>query len=221
MKSLRLLVATSVACSAVVIAQVPHQSEVQIARELLKQGKSQEAIAKVDPIIASAMAKQAKDPDAICPGVAVAFLQNFMRKDNPGVTVSVENDWCEAMLVKGYALTELKRPAEAAQTLGALARHNPNNAQYLIEYGFAVRSSGEIARALEIYKKAESLASRSTNEQLASHWRAAALRGQGYAYIDLQNWDDAAKAYQKSLKYEPDNELAKSELRFVADHRPR
>jgi tetratricopeptide (TPR) repeat protein len=220
MKNLRLLVAMSVACSTPVVAQVPHQSEVQIARELLKQGKSQEAIAKVDPIIASAMAKDAKDPDAICPGVAVAFLQNFMRKDNRGVTVSVENDWCEAMLVKGYALTELKRPAEAAQTLGALVRHDTNNAQYLIEYGFAVRSSGETARALEIYKKAESLASRSTDKQLAAHWRAAALRGQGYAYIDLQNWDDAAKAYQKSLKYEPDNELTKSELRFVADHRP-
>jgi tetratricopeptide (TPR) repeat protein len=220
MKNLRLLLAMSVACSTAVVAQVPHQSEVQIARELLKQGKSQEAIAKVDPIIASAMAKDAKDPDAICPGVAVAFLQNFMREDNPGVTVSVENDWCEAMLVKGYALTELKRPAEAAQTLGALVRHDTNNAQYLIEYGFAVRSSGETARALEIYKKAESLASRSTDKQLAAHWRAAALRGQGYAYIDLQNWDDAAKAYQKSLKYEPDNELAKSELRFVADHRP-
>ena len=198
----------------------PRKSELQIARELLKQAKLQEAIALVDPIITRATSKEAKDPDAICPGIAVAFLQSFMQKEAKNIVVSVENDWCDAMLLKGYALTELKRYPEAAQTLEILVRHDPNNAQYLIEYAFAVRSSGETARALALYQKAEGLAARSLDKQAGAHFRAAALRGQGYAYIDLQRWDDAAKAYRKSLKYEPESELARNELKFVEDHRP-
>jgi tetratricopeptide (TPR) repeat protein len=199
----------------------PAQGDLQRARELLKQGKADQSLALVDPIIAQAMLKDAKDPKAICPGVAAAFLQGFMKADHVDVNVSVDNDWCDAMLVKGYALDELKRPAEAAQILETLVGHDPNNTQYLVEYAYAVRASGQLERALELYKQAGRVASKVQDKESAAHWQAAALRGQGYALIDLQRWDDATKAYQRSLKYEPGSELSQKELQYIEQHRPR
>lgn len=195
----------------------PKGSDLESAKELLKAGKADQSLALVDPIIAQALLKEAKDPKAICPSVAVAVLQSFMKGD---FSVSVENDWCDAMLVKGYALNELKRPAEAAQILGSLVGHDPNNPQYLIEYAYTVRVNGQLEHSLDLYLQAEKLASKLQDHQSSAHWRAVALRGQGYALSDLQRWNDAVKAYQRSLKYEPGSDLAKSELQYIEQHRP-
>src|SRR4051812_33407914 len=86
------------------------RSDLEAAHEQLKAGHAEQSLALVDPIIERAMLKDAKDPAAICPSAAAAVLQSFMKGN---FSVSVENDWCDAMLVKGYALNELKRPAEA------------------------------------------------------------------------------------------------------------
>src|SRR4051812_29508565 len=75
----------------------PQPTDLASARELLKAGHPDQSLALVDPIIAQAMLKEAKDPRAICPGAAAAFLQSYMEGK---FTVTVENDWCDAMLVK-------------------------------------------------------------------------------------------------------------------------
>jgi tetratricopeptide (TPR) repeat protein len=212
-------------CGAIVAASVftssahaqAQKSHLERAMELVKSGEAEKSLALVDPIIAEAILKDAKDPTAICPGAAAAFLQSYMERK---FTVTVENDWCEAMLVKGYALNELKRPAETAQVLEALTHHDPANAQYLIEYAYTVRLNGQLEKSLDLYKQAEKLASKLRDKASAAHWRAVALRGQGYAYTDLQRWDEAAKAYQRSFKYEPDNEIARNELQYIEQHRP-
>lgn len=193
------------------------KSDLERAMELVKSGEAEKSLALVDPIIAQAMLKDAKDPTAICPSAAAAFLKSYMKGE---FTVTVENDWCDAMLVKGYALNELKRPAEAAQVLEALTRHDPANAQYLIEYAYTVRLNGQLERSLDLYKKAEKLASKLSDKASAAHWRAVALRGQGYAYTELLRWDDATKAYQRSFKYEPANGIARNELQYIEEHRP-
>jgi tetratricopeptide (TPR) repeat protein len=190
-------------------------SDLDSARELLKAGKPDQSLALADAIIAQA--KDARDPKAICPGAAAAVLQSFMKGQ---FSVAVENDWCEAMLVEGYALNELKRPAEAAQVLESLVGHDPGNPQYVIEYAYTVRVNGDLQSALDLYKQAEKLASKLQDRESAAHWRAVALRGQGYAYTDLHRWDEAVKAYERSLKYEPGSDLAKSELQYIEQNRP-
>ena len=175
------------------------QSDLDIASELVKNGHADQSLALVEPIIVQAMLKDAKDPEALCPGVAAAVLQKYMKGN---FSVSIENDWCDAMLVKAYALNELKRPTEAAETLKILVRHAPGNAQYLNEYAYTVRVNGDLNGALELYRQAEKLASRSDYGNDASHWRAAALRGQGFCLSDLLRWDEATKAYRLSMKFE-------------------
>jgi len=194
------------------------QSDLEHAKELARAGQFDQSLALLDPIIAQAMLKDAKDPAAICPSMAAAFLQTFMKGK---FTVSIENDWCEAMLVKAYALNELKRSGEAEQVLKALVGHAPNDANYLVEYAYTVRVNGDLERSLELYQRAEKVASSLQPKQDAARWRAAALRGQGYCYTDMKRWDDAIKAYQRSLKYEPDNDIARRELRYIEENRPR
>lgn len=195
----------------------PQQADLESAKAMVQSGHADQALALVDGIIAKAMLNDAKKPDAICPGVAAAFLQTYIKG---GVRISVENDWCEAMLVRGYALNELKRPTEAAQTLKELLGHAPDNVNYLAEYAYTVRLTGEVERSLELYKRTETLASNLSDRPSAAHWRAVALRGQGFALTELQRWDEATKAYQRSLKYEPKSEIARDELRYIAEHRP-
>jgi tetratricopeptide (TPR) repeat protein len=115
----------------------------------------------------------------------------------------------------------LKRSAEAAQVLETLVGHDRNNAQYLIEYAYTIRVNGQLERSLDLYKKAEKVASKLQDRESAAYWRAVALRGQGYAYTELQRWDDAVKAYQRSFKYDPNSDLARNELRYIEEHRPR
>jgi tetratricopeptide (TPR) repeat protein len=193
------------------------QSALDTAKDSLKAGDAGQALTLVAPIIADAMLKEAKDPAAICPSAAAAVLQSFMEG---GFSVSVENDWCDAMLVKAYALNELHRSAEAKQVLESLVRHAPNDVQYLVEYAYTVRTNGDLERSLELYRQAEQLGSKVPDRTSAKHWRAVALRGQGFAYSELQRWDDAVKAYQRSLKYEPGNDIALNELQYIEQHRP-
>ncbi len=193
------------------------QSDLETAEELLRAGKADQSLALVNPIIDRAMLKDAKNATAICPGEAAAFLQSYMKGN---VRVSVENDWCEAMLVKGYALNELNRSAEAEPVLAKLVRHDPGNPNYLTEYAYTVRVNGKLERSLDLYKRAEKIAAKLQDRESAAHWRAVALRGQGYAYTDLQRWDDATKAYQRSLEYEPDNKIARNELQYIEQNRP-
>jgi len=193
----------------------PKRSDLDTARELLKTDAAQ-SLKLVDRIIDEALAK---DPEAICPGAAAAFLQSFM-KGNFTVTVTVENDWCDALLVKGYALNELKRPIEAEAALKLLVGRAPANAQYQIEYAYTVRVNGDLPRALEVYLQAEKLASKLPDKNEGSHLRAMALRGQGFTLSDLKRWDEAVKAYKRSQKYEPDSEIARNELQYIEQNRP-
>lgn len=202
--------------SSSVHAQV-HQSKLESAQDLLKSGHADQSLVLVDQIIAQAMQKEAKDSDAICPSVAAAFLQSYVKGN---FNVSIENDWCDAMLVKGYALNELKRPVEAEQVLKILVGHAPGDAQYLIEYAYTVRVNGNLIGALELDRQAEKLASNAPDRASSTHWRAAAIRGQGFVLSDLKRWDDATKAYKRSMKYEPESENAVNELRYIEENRP-
>ena len=200
----------------------PKLYKVEAAQKLLLSGKVDEALALVDPIIAQALKSDAKEPDAMCPSEATALLQEMLKQETKrDVLITTENDWCKAMLVKGYALNELKRPQEAEAILAALTGHAPNNAQYLVEYAYTARLNGRLEKAMALFKDAEARAAAMTNRDSGAHWQAVALRGQGYIHVEYKRWDDAQQAYQRSLELEPANKLALGELKFIEDTRPR
>lgn len=194
-------------------------SDLERAKQALVDGKPAEAIELVDPIIAKAESDEAKNPTAACPSAATALLAAMMGQKGLNVTVSVENDWCDAMLVRGFALVEQKRFDEAVAMLGKLVKHDPRNANYLCEYAFALRSSGKVDEAFDAYQRAKNAAGSYADKRAKAHWRAVALRGIGYIEFDRENWDKAEKAYRDSLKAEPGHAGALSELELIKQKR--
>ena len=196
-------------------------SDLERAKQALVDGNPAEAIALVDPIIAKAESDEAKNPNAVCPSAATALLVAMLGQQGTNVRVSVENDWCDAMLVRGFALVEQKRFDDAVTTLGKLVKHDPRNANYLCEYAFALRSSGKVDEAFDTYQRAKNAAASYSDKRAKAHWRAVALRGIGYIEFDRENWDKAEKAYRDSLKAEPGHAGALSELELIKQKRGR
>lgn len=67
---------------------------------------------------------------------------------------------------------------------------------------------------LQSYRTALEFVSFSPENQRDNH-HARALRGEGFALIELNQLDEAEKSFQASLKVEPDNKLALSELDYI------
>ena len=197
----------------------PQASALERAREALAERKASEAIALVDPIIAKAEARDAKDADAMCPGVAAAVLGAFLAKQNSNVVVSVEDDWCEAMLLKGYALNELKQPENASAILGKLVGHDSNNPNYVAEYAYSLQASGKLDDSKMAYERLKVASSKLSDKVARRHWKAVALRGVGYIHSERREWEQAVKAYEQSLKEEPGNKIALNELDYIAESR--
>jgi len=89
----------------------------------------------------------------------------------------------------------------------------PGNPNFLLEMGVVYAHMKESLRSFECYKKAVTL----TNLSKDKH--ATALRGLGVQSIDLEQWEDAEKYLNASLEIEPDNQIAKQELLYLAQVR--
>jgi len=88
----------------------------------------------------------------------------------------------------------------------------PDHPNLLCEKGFYLCDSGNYSQAYDCYVQAEEIRPWATSVQ-----KARAIRGQGAALIDLGRLREAEKQFERSLKYEPDNKLALSELKFIKD----
>jgi tetratricopeptide (TPR) repeat protein len=121
---------------------------------------------------------------------------------------------CDALFLKAYTLTELKREAEAVATLERLTALAPMHAHYFVELGFAYRVTGATDKAMAAYRAAVDHAGDASLPD-AKLDRAAALRGIGYLLIDKNDLDGAAASYRKSLEDDPNSAIAKSELDYI------
>lgn len=130
-------------------------------------------------------------------------------------------DWCDAIFLEAYALSELKRPADAVPLLRRLTVLAPMRAHYRNELGYALQQTGNTDGALESYRISLSLAGSGSLVGADPHMEAAALRGIGFALVEKGDWDGGEKAYRDSQKIEPDSEIAKHELEYIANSRPK
>lgn len=128
-------------------------------------------------------------------------------------------DLCTALFLKGFALAELDRKAEALTTLEALTRLAPMHAHYWVELGAAYRAAGQLDAAHKAYQQAIDNFQWVEDHTSATLMRAAARRGIGYVLIEKGDLDGAEAAYRASLKDDPDSAIAKSELDYIKSKR--
>ncbi|EIZ79746.1 hypothetical protein WSK_1636 [Novosphingobium sp. Rr 2-17] len=193
------------------------------AQKLIAQKQSDKALEMLSPLLAQFDARiaqeQAKGMVFCGPSMTEGFLYSALGATKKQSSVVFGSEVCEAYFVRSYALTELGRKAEALASLQRLTGLAPMHAPYFVELGYAYRENGDNPKAEEAYRTAMEYAGLAENETAQKQARAAAQRGIGYILIEKGDLTAAKKAYEKSLKDDPDSPVAKSELAFIAEQR--
>lgn len=127
-------------------------------------------------------------------------------------------DWGYAQCLKMQAYLAAERrdfPAALAflKSVDAVA---PISADSALEVGYVLNQSGKPEAGLIVYRRAHTLAEKYPSQR---PYRAAALRGIGFALIDLKHLDEAERAFHESLKIEPGNKVALHELAYIKSER--
>lgn len=86
--------------------------------------------------------------------------------------------------------------------------------EFWSEKGYLLGRLKRHQESLDCYMRAASV-----RDWAPAHQVARALRGQGVQLIDLDRLDEAEAAFKRSQELEPDSEVARNELGFIADLR--
>lgn len=149
------------------------------------------------------------------------LLQAANAKEEPKRgAVIVAQHWSDAWYLKGYALVELKRPAEARSALEAALALAPRNSQYLGELGTVYLGQRDWPQAQKIFEQAEAAAKEFSPPEVKNKELSRAWRGLGYVYVEQGRWDDAEQIYLKCLELDRNDRRAQNELNYVRAQRP-
>lgn len=125
--------------------------------------------------------------------------------------------WAQAYWARGYAYSEMARYADARGELEKALALSPMDSQYKNELAFTYQHSRDWQKMLDLYREAEGDAEISASQDEVSDLQCTALRGQGYALVELHRLDEATKAYQACLKLQPGEPKSLGELGYIKD----
>ncbi len=186
---------------------------------LVKAKRPFEAIPLFDRVAAAYEAKyKDKSVDYFCARSSVEELYYLAqaaasaRKRNAMV---VSPNWADAYYLKGYALMELNRVAEAKVQLQRATSLAPQNAQFLSEYGHVLQVQRDWAAAHASFKSAEQAAREFSPEAVRNSDLGRAWRGMAYSLIEMKRLDEAEALYRKCLELDKNDASAAHELRYI------
>jgi tetratricopeptide (TPR) repeat protein len=100
---------------------------------------------------------------------------------------------------------------EAIDYLDQGALLEPSNPKFTLEKAHALIHLGEFNVALKLFSQISSEGPFVSRQSVS-----AALRGKGTALIEMGLLHDAESEFHESLKFDPENEIAHSELKYIA-----
>jgi tetratricopeptide (TPR) repeat protein len=133
-------------------------------------------------------------------------------------TTVVSRNWVEAHFLKGYALVDLQDLDAAHAEYERALKLAPRNAQVRCELGNIYNLRKEFTKALETYHIAE-IDSEYSPPEAKDLDRARAWRGQGYAYVELRQWDDAERMYRQSMALDKSDRHSQKEIEYIQKQR--
>jgi len=206
--------------------EAAQRDKLQRAQQLIADGKSADAIALIDQVLAYYAGKYpdgrtrwyvARTMTESLYYMAEATLES---KQTPGKgnASSLIVAWADAYFLKGYALNELARPADAKLALEHAVHLSPENATYLLELAEANKLERNWDECYRLYQDAEAAAEFSPQEYKLSD-RLQAKRGQAFVFVEQGKLDQAEKLLRECLKLNANDARAKEDLKYIAELR--
>jgi len=189
------------------------RSVLQRAQALVVDGKVAEAEQVLQQII-SAIERQIGKDDRT--RVCVANKEEFARfaSEHGDTAKVVWVDWAyrEAIQTQAFIAAARGEFEDALSILKRVEALSPFDPASLIERGFVLNKLGRSSEALESYRRAYELTQQFSSARPSA---PSALRGIGFALVELGDLKGARKAYEDSLKLEPNNPTALHELDYI------
>jgi tetratricopeptide (TPR) repeat protein len=130
--------------------------------------------------------------------------------------ICLSSTWADAFYIKGYALQELRRMAEAKVALKRAVEFSPQNSQYLSELASLYVLEKNWDEAMKAFRAAEDNAPISP-DNVRSEELGRARRGIGYILVELGKLNEAEKKYEECIADNPKDSRAAAELEYVRD----
>jgi tetratricopeptide (TPR) repeat protein len=188
----------------------------QEARTLIDGRKPQAAIERCEKVIALFKTHYANTKEKIyCARSSAESLGYLLKaaaeKHN---AIALSSTWADAYFMKGYALQELGRMAEAKSAVQRAVELSPWSSHYLSELGNIYALEKNWAKAKEAFETAEDQAPLAPDDVKVEEL-GRARRGIAYVLVELGKLDEAEKKYQQCLKENPNDTKAAAELEYV------
>jgi tetratricopeptide (TPR) repeat protein len=193
------------------------------AIDLIGEKKPEEAIEVLDQVIARFERAHAGDRMRIYCARTPAEALMYMASAATGARAAPDADgakvldpvYAYAYYYAAYASMELDHFDPASAYLAKALVLSPSNPQFLSEHGFQKQVSKDWNAMLADFTKAGAYSEFASPDDLRNEEKARALRGQGYALIELNRLDEAKQRFDASLGLEPGNQTALNELEYI------
>ena len=208
--------------------QTPTTTEVepydQVQKQLLEQGakligekQAAEAIkCCIDPTIAFYEGRLDKDKRTYSSRTSAETLFYMLEAASSKVNaVALNSNFGYAYYLKSFALSDLHQYEAAIIELKKAIELSPQNSQFLSERGNQLAMAREWKASLEMFRKAEDAAKITSPQETKTGELGRALRGQGYALVELNQASQAEKIYEECIRLDPGDYKAAAELRYV------
>lgn len=217
------------AASAPAAAARPTEKTVELdeVSRLMRAGKMQEALVLADAVVQAHEDRYRHGKVRVfasrSPAEAQAYLSEVGNAPGPGKEALeagvYPSTWGDAYYLKSFILTEMRRPAEARKAIDAAVALAPHNAAYRAELGQLLLKEKNWDAAAKEFKRAEEDARTFSPGSVRNRELARALRGQAFVLVEKKDLDGAEKIYNDCIKLEPEDPVAKAELRYIAKKR--
>ena len=126
--------------------------------------------------------------------------------------IRVHWSYREALQMKAFLAAGRKQWDKALDLLAKQQEVAPYNPSLYVERGYVLNNLGRFKEALTSYRIAIKMCE--LDKGFESN-KPLALRGIGFALIELGKLDEAKKTFEESLKIDPGNKLALNELGYI------
>lgn len=203
-------------------AQDPELELLRAGRALLDRNNPLEAVRKsFDKVIQSFEARHSDGKEIFyCARSLEESLIYLAMAAEAGESASVlAPTWSEAYYLKAYALLELGRLGEAREALERAIALSPNNSMYMAEMAYTYQIEKNWSEAIDRYEAAEEAAETFSPPDVKAAELSRAMRGQGFALIELGQLDEAEAIYRKAMKADPEDRASANEIQYIEQMR--